>query len=987
MELTELDMAWFSSLFGSKKSESWLTDDAAWGNPYGFFSFKKTNAGEDVTPYSAFTYSAVWCATQRRCGTLGSLPKNLYKRGENNVTGLREKVIHYDHPIQRLLHDQANPEMGACAFHSYMEEKRLNNGNAYAEIQWELVDGKRVPYYLWPIHPSRVKVLRADTDNRVIYEVTNKVKKPDDVPVSYVESEDMIHLTSLMMKNPLEGMGVIEFARETIGFGLATERHGAKTFGSGTMPKAVLTNATEKMSNPDTRKAFRSDWREVHQQDGFDIAILNPGQDIKPLTLSVKDQQFLECCVPETMILLSDGTQKRVDQLTISDSLFGWDQASDKLVPSKIEAIRDNGVHPLIRVTTHRGRTLVTTRNHPYLGSKKTKRFKSGQAPKHDERRMSSTWIRADELSVGDYVRAGLRYGNQEALFVPTEEAWYVGAMIGDGYCRGKKSIGFSNISQGNLNKMRLYCESLGVVMKQKVTSDVDHYFVGRDDDQYQESTVRNILKPYGVLGTLAHTKCVPEKIEKSQPEARLAFIAGLWDTDGTVGKPEKSQPTVSYATVSRKLADGVQRILASVNIQSSVYQVTDAGQKMINGQMCNTRDSYHVTVCGRSEVKRFAETVRPFMAEERKVARLEVIAGDQGRAEHPDYCEFDRIVKIEELPAAQTIALTVAGTHSHVTNGLITHNTRQHNIEEICRWYDLPPHTLHHLLRATNNNIEEMSIGLVVYSLVPWIVPNEQHYLYKLMPDEEERKLHYLKWEVNGLMRGNSAARASFYHAGITDGWLSPNDATELEDFNPFPGGDQHFIQGAMAPIREDGSLGETMSMQNVPDTNDNDEPQTTNLPQTATVTEPMVTVPPKPTADEPSTTSGVIGMAKFKLVARTVLEDCLKRMVHKEATAARRAAKNPSGWLAWLDEFYAAHAETMGTALVLPMEACSHFGVPNEPATFGRDLANGSKRRLLDLSGEVTPDQFAAAVDSLMNDWERDRAANCVRGIEQLN
>lgn len=599
-------MAWFSSLFGSKKSESWLTDDAAWGNPYGFFSFKKTNAGEDVTPYSAFTYSAVWCATQRRCGTLGSLPKNLYKRGQNNVTGLREKVIQYDHPIQRLLHDQANPEMGACAFHSYMEEKRLNNGNAYAEIQWELVDGKRVPYYLWPIHPSRVKVLRADTNNRVIYEVTNKVKKPDDVPVSYVEAEDMIHLTSLMMKNPLEGMGVIEFARETIGFGLATERHGAKTFGSGTMPKAVLTNATEKMSNPDTRKAFRSDWREVHQQDGFDIAILNPGQDIKPLTLSVKDQQFLE---------------------------------------------------------------------------------------------------------------------------------------------------------------------------------------------------------------------------------------------------------------------------------------------------------------------------------------------------------------------------------------------TRQHNIEEICRWYDLPPHTLHHLLRATNNNIEEMSIGLVVYSLVPWIVPNEQHYLYKLMPDEEERKLHYLKWEVNGLMRGNSAARASFYHAGITDGWLSPNDATELEDFNPFPGGDQHFIQGAMAPIMEDGSLGETMSMQNAPDTNDNDEPQTTNLPQTATVTEPMVTVPPKPTADEPSTTSGVIGTAKFKLVARTVLEDCLKRMVHKEATAARRAAKNPSGWLAWLDEFYAAHAETMGTALVLPMEACSHFGVPNEPATFGRDLANGSKRRLLDLSGEVTPDQFAVAVDSLMNDWERDRASNCVRGIEQLN
>ena len=591
------------ALFGRKQASGWAPDDSRWYRDpgTGFVTFKGTNSGVTVTPDIAMTYSAVWCATMRRVGTLGALPKNLYKRGENAKTGLREKVIQYDSPIQRILHDQSNPEMSASAYHNYVEEKRLNAGNGYAEIEWEMLEGEKVPFALWPIHPSRVKVMRADDDNRIIYRVTNKVKKIGDEPYSYIEAADMIHLPSLMMRNTIEGMGVVEFAAESIGFGLATERHGAKTFGTGTMPKAVLTNATAKMTDPDSRKNFRSDWREVHQQDGFDIAILQPGQDIKPLTLSVREQQFLE---------------------------------------------------------------------------------------------------------------------------------------------------------------------------------------------------------------------------------------------------------------------------------------------------------------------------------------------------------------------------------------------VRQHNIEEICRWYDVPPHKLHHLLRATNNNIEEMGIGWVTDSLLPWIVPNEQHYLYKLMPKEEDRNSHYLKWEVNGLMRGNATARAAFYHSLINDGVMSPNDAAELEDFNPFPGGDQHFIQGAMAPIEEDGTLGATMSEQNKPE---DPEPTTGITPQTATVTEPVVTVPPVETPSEAESTSAV--NAKFKLVARTCLEDCLRRMVRIESAHARQAAKNPGKWMKWLDEFYADHAEKLGAALVLPMEACSHFGVPNEPETFGRDLASGSKRRLLDLSGEVQPDQFASAVDSLMNDWERDRAASAVRGIAELN
>lgn len=511
-----------------------------------------TKSGVSVNRDVALTYSAVWCATTRRVGTLAHLPKNLYRRRG------RGKEIASDRPEHWILHSRPNDDMTAFDFHVLMEEWRLNAGNAYAEIQW-IDDGRtgRVPYALWPIHPSRVSIVDTD-DGRWLYEVKNNAGSDP----SYIAPRDMIHLTSLIKTSDgRQGLGVIRSARESVGFGIATERHGAATFGDGGMPRAVVKSPEGKKLSPESKSEFRKDWRQLHGSGNENIAILDGGFDVFPLTISNEDLQFLA---------------------------------------------------------------------------------------------------------------------------------------------------------------------------------------------------------------------------------------------------------------------------------------------------------------------------------------------------------------------------------------------TRQHNIEEMSRWYDLPPHMLHHLIRMTNNNIEHQGIEAVLYSFMPWIVPNEQEYLRKLIPDPIEQREYYAKWEVNALMRGDSKARSDFYQSGINAGWMLRNEAREFEDLDPVDGLDVPLVQGAM--IRGD----------DLPDPEDS----------------------------VPVDQTGAIRSA-----GRGLLLAFLGRMVHIEAVAARRESKSPKTFCDWLDAFYGKHATTISDGIAPILKGCEPLGVAYEPARWGQTLAEQSRKRLLDISGEATADKLHGLIDAVVTDWESSRAQSIVDSIPELN
>ena len=114
---------------------------------------------------------------------------------------------------------------------------------------------------------------------------------------------------------------------------------------------------------------------------------------------------------------------------------------------------------------------------------------------------------------------------------------------------------------------------------------------------------------------------------------------------------------------------------------------------------------------------------------------------------------------------------------------------TRQHQIEEMCRWFRMPPHKVQHLIRTSYNSVEQMNIEYSSDTLQPRCVSWEQELKRQLIAPSE-RKIQFFKHNMDSKLRGDQAARAQFYQVMRNIGAYSADDVREKEDMNPLPNG-----------------------------------------------------------------------------------------------------------------------------------------------------------------------------------------------------
>lgn len=126
---------------------------------------------------------------------------------------------------------------------------------------------------------------------------------------------------------------------------------------------------------------------------------------------------------------------------------------------------------------------------------------------------------------------------------------------------------------------------------------------------------------------------------------------------------------------------------------------------------------------------------------------------------------------------------------------------TRKFQVNEIARWFNVPPHMIADLDKATFSNIEEMGIGFVVYSLGPWLTNAEQALQRDLLTPTEQKTI-FIEHLVDALLRGRIADRYQAYQTAIMAGFMSPNEARDRENLNPYDGGDTFLQPLNMAPI-----------------------------------------------------------------------------------------------------------------------------------------------------------------------------------------
>lgn len=120
---------------------------------------------------------------------------------------------------------------------------------------------------------------------------------------------------------------------------------------------------------------------------------------------------------------------------------------------------------------------------------------------------------------------------------------------------------------------------------------------------------------------------------------------------------------------------------------------------------------------------------------------------------------------------------------------------TRKFTIPEICRWFRMKPHKIADLERATFTNIEHQNLEYVMDTLSTWFVRWEQAVWSKLFTQAEQQAGFYVKHNANAIIRGDIKTRYEAFHLAINDGWLSRNEARELEDMNPVNGLDDFLL------------------------------------------------------------------------------------------------------------------------------------------------------------------------------------------------
>lgn len=135
---------------------------------------------------------------------------------------------------------------------------------------------------------------------------------------------------------------------------------------------------------------------------------------------------------------------------------------------------------------------------------------------------------------------------------------------------------------------------------------------------------------------------------------------------------------------------------------------------------------------------------------------------------------------------------------------------TRKFQINEIARIFRVPPHMVGDLEKSSFSNIEQQSLEFVKYTLDPWVVRWEQA-IQRILLSTEEKKEYFVKFNLEGLLRGDYQSRMNGYAIGRQNGWMSANDIRELENLDRISeedGGDLYLINGNMLPLKNAGAF-----------------------------------------------------------------------------------------------------------------------------------------------------------------------------------
>jgi HK97 family phage portal protein len=127
---------------------------------------------------------------------------------------------------------------------------------------------------------------------------------------------------------------------------------------------------------------------------------------------------------------------------------------------------------------------------------------------------------------------------------------------------------------------------------------------------------------------------------------------------------------------------------------------------------------------------------------------------------------------------------------------------TMQFKVEDLCRWFGMNPAMIGHGTAVSNwgTGREQINLAFLQYVLSSYCERLEQGISKWLLGPTERSKI-YAEFSVEGLLRADSAGRASFYSTMVQNGLMTRNEVRELENLPTMDGGDELTIQSNLVP------------------------------------------------------------------------------------------------------------------------------------------------------------------------------------------
>jgi len=299
---------------------------------------------------------------------------------------------------------------------------------------------------------------------------------------------------------------------------------------------------------------------------------------------------------------------------------------------------------------------------------------------------------------------------------------------------------------------------------------------------------------------------------------------------------------------------------------------------------------------------------------------------------------------------------------------------TREFQKIEICGMYHVPPHKIAiHGHNSDNNSLETENANYVDSCLMHWIVRWEQSMALQLLSKEERQQGLFVEFLVDGLLRGDSQARAEYYNKIFQVAGIKPNEIRAKENMNPIEGGDESFVMLNMIPLSMAGQVAENKN-------------------------------------SEPAKNENTLRLLEYRAKNSILLRDRIAKqyyplfqraaqdIVNKEGLAVKaqvnkhRKNRANSDMQTWLDDFYRKLPDYVRTKLGPVIRSFSEaiqaasaeemgidIGVSDELETFIDDYINRYSERHVESSlGQLTSllEDDLEALEERVDEWKERRA-----------